>query len=187
MSRGASAHPSVARLQPDAIGSSGLGFCSGYVLADGRCVVNAFKGMNGEPTSGSIRCSVTEHGMAYRARALWSRSPHSSRGSNAPPGSAGEPRTGRRVAGNRMYRNRKVRTVRKAETILNIIRNSVRITGKPLEIERLTSGLEGGRWKSTPTCRSNSLAAYPTARRVRRGGSGNVPEGNAPGPYPTIS
>ncbi len=65
--------------------------------------------------------------------------------------------------------------VRIAETILNIIRNSVRITGKPLEIERLTSGLEGGRWKSAPTCRSNSLAAYPTARTVLRGpGGGNT-------------
>ena len=66
--------------------------------------------------------------------------------------------------------------VRIAETILNIIRNSVRITGKPLEIERLTSGLEGGRWKSAPTCRSNSLAAYPTAWAVLRGlESGNRP------------
>ncbi len=31
-----------------------------------------------------------------------------------------------------------------------------------LEIERLTSGLEGGCWKSAQS--SNSLAAYPTAR-----------------------
>ena len=30
-----------------------------------------------------------------------------------------------------------------------------------LEIERLTSGLEGGCWKSAQS--SNSLAAYPTA------------------------
>ncbi len=39
-----------------------------------------------------------------------------------------------------------------------------------LEIERLTSGLEGGCWKSAQL--SNSLAAYPTARTVlkqRRG------------------
>src|SRR5262245_64121264 len=37
-----------------------------------------------------------------------------------------------------------------------------------LEIERLTSGLEGGCWKSARS--SNSLAAYPTARTVLRGG-----------------
>src|SRR5262245_36257683 len=42
-----------------------------------------------------------------------------------------------------------------------------------LEIERLTSGLEGGCWKSAQS--SNSLAAYPTARTVLRGGgNGNV-------------
>jgi hypothetical protein len=36
-----------------------------------------------------------------------------------------------------------------------------------LEIERLTSGLEEGCWKSAWL--SNSLAAYPTARPVWRG------------------
>ena len=52
------------------------------------------------------RSSVTEHGMAYGPRGLGSRSRHSSRGSHAPPGSAGKPRTGRRAAGNPMARNR---------------------------------------------------------------------------------
>ena len=37
-----------------------------------------------------------------------------------------------------------------------------------LEIERLTSGLEGGCWKSAQS--SSSLAAYPTSRAVLRGG-----------------
>ncbi len=41
---------------------------------------------------------------------------------------------------------------------------SAAITGKRLEIERLTSRLEGGGWKSTPM--DNSLAAYPTSRTV---------------------
>jgi len=41
-----------------------------------------------------------------------------------------------------------------------------------LEIERLTSGLEGGCWKSAQS--SNSLAAYPTASPVRRGERRNV-------------
>ena len=58
------------------------------------------------------RSSMTKHGMAYRARALWSRSRHSSRGKAmshrlyVPPGSVGEPRTGRRAAGNPMQKNR---------------------------------------------------------------------------------
>ena len=50
--------------------------------------------------------SVTEHGMAYGARALWSRSCHSSRGSHAPPRRVGKPRTRQRAAGNRMLRDR---------------------------------------------------------------------------------
>jgi len=53
-----------------------------------------------------LRFSVTEHGMAYGARALGSRSRHSSRGSDVPPGSAGKPCAGQRAAGNRMFRNR---------------------------------------------------------------------------------
>ncbi len=50
--------------------------------------------------------SVTKHGMAYGARALRSRSRHSSRGSHAPPRRVGKPRTGRRAAGNQMPRDR---------------------------------------------------------------------------------
>src|SRR5215510_12100898 len=42
------------------------------------------------------------------------------------------------------------------------------VTGERLEIERLTSRSEEGRWKSTH--RGNSLAAYPTARPVLKGG-----------------
>jgi len=42
---------------------------------------------------------------------------------------------------------------------------TAQITGEPREIERLTRGSEGGRWKSTH--RGNSLAAYPTACPVR--------------------
>lgn len=39
-----------------------------------------------------------------------------------------------------------------------------------LEIERLTSGLEGGCWKSALS--SNSLAAYPTSRTVLKPSDG---------------
>lgn len=53
-----------------------------------------------------LRFSMTEHGMAYGARALGSRSRRSSRGSYAPPRHAGRPRTGRRVAGHQMVRDR---------------------------------------------------------------------------------
>ena len=41
------------------------------------------------------------------------------------------------------------------------------VTGERLEIERLTSRSEEGRWKSTH--RGNSLAAYPTACTVLNG------------------
>ncbi len=40
------------------------------VLLDGRCTTSVFKGMHRAPTSRSIRCSVTEHGITYGARAL---------------------------------------------------------------------------------------------------------------------
>src|SRR6266849_9752782 len=40
------------------------------------------------------RSFVTEHGMAYGARALGSRSANSTRGRHAPPGRTGEPCTG---------------------------------------------------------------------------------------------
>ena len=46
------------------------------------------------------RFSMTEHGMTYRTRVPGSRSRNSSRGSNAPPGNAVPPRTGRSATGN---------------------------------------------------------------------------------------
>ncbi len=41
------------------------------------------------------RTTATYHGMAYGWRHLWSRSPDSSRGSDAPPRNEGKPRAGR--------------------------------------------------------------------------------------------
>src|SRR5262249_6061128 len=56
------------------------------------------------------------------------------------------------------------------------------VTGERLEIERLTSRSEEGRWKSTH--QGNSLAAYPTASPVLNAGDGETcPQGNAPCPY----
>ena len=52
---------------------------------------------------------------------------------------------------------------------------TAQITGEPREIERLTRGSEGGRWKSTH--RGNSLAAYPTASTVWGGGHA-IPSGS---------
>jgi hypothetical protein len=43
------------------------------------------------------------------------------------------------------------------------------ITGKRGDIERITPRLEEGRWKRIGN--NTSLAAYPTARPVSRGGS----------------
>jgi hypothetical protein len=81
--------------------------------------------------------------------------------------------------------NVKVREMRNAETVLGVIRErefKVETTGELLEIERLTSGSEGGGWKRTqpvsrkglrtPAQADTSPAAYPTARPVLRGGGG---------------
>jgi len=51
--------------------------------------------------------------------------------------------------------------------------NSEVITGELIDTETVTLSSEGGRWKSAQ--RGNSLAAYLTARRVRREVCGNVP------------
>jgi hypothetical protein len=56
--------------------------------------------------------------------------------------------------------------MRNAETILGVIRErefEAETTGELLEIERLTSSSEGGRWKSAT---GNSPAAYPTCAAV---------------------
>jgi hypothetical protein len=135
----------------------------------------------------SPRFAVTEHGMAYGARALGLRSPNSSRGRDAPPGRTGEPSAGRSGTGDSIRSNREVREMRRAETVLSIIQDRGRgLSGLPprhsirslrwtctLEQESLEShvirkavmrGSEEGRWKSTYP--GNSLAAYPTARTV---------------------
>ena len=45
-----------------------------------------------------------------------------------------------------------------------------RLTGELIDTETVTISSEGGGWKSA--CSGNSLAAYPTARPVLRGGGG---------------
>jgi hypothetical protein len=98
-----------------------------------------------------VRSSVTEHGMAYGPRGLRSRSASSSRGRDAPPGSAGKPRAGRSGAGGEM--SEPVRYAR---------------CGPP---QQVTSSVEAVR--STPLesgLRSKDL------RAVRRGAVGKVPD-----------
>src|SRR5262245_10417792 len=148
MSRGGISHPSVARLYADARDSYRLSFRQWYALVAGRWPVKPLKGMSAEPTSLSRRSLVTEHGMAYGARALRSRSANSSRGSDASPGSAGKPRTGRSGAGGRMSGICEGRVMRNAVAGPAIDRHgSVKATGERLKIERLTSRSERGRWK----------------------------------------
>jgi hypothetical protein len=97
-----------------------------------------------------VRSSVTEHGMAYGPRGLRSRSANSSRGPDAPPGSAGKPRAGRSGAGGWRSEPDKVREMRNAEAGHVISRSSsIKTTGERLKIERLTSRSEGSGWKST--------------------------------------
>src|SRR5438128_3343955 len=68
------------------------------------------------------RSSVTEHGMAYRARARRARSANSTRGGNGPPGRTGEPCTGGSGTGGWMTRCCEVRVMRIAEAGQVIVR-----------------------------------------------------------------
>ena len=61
------------------------------------------------------RSSVTEHGMAYRARARRAQSANSTRGGDVPPGRTGEPCTGESGTGGPMLRACEVREMRNAE------------------------------------------------------------------------
>jgi hypothetical protein len=65
-----------------------------------------------------------------------------------------------------MNRNREVRQMRTAETVLNILRElfHVEITGKRRDTETVMRRLEGGDWKSVSN--DNSLVAHPTSRPV---------------------
>jgi hypothetical protein len=169
ISRGGTAHSSVARLDADARESHRLSFRRGYALLTGRCPMRVFKGMNGGPTSRSIRPAVTEHGMAYRPRGLRSRSRGSSRGSHAPPGHTGEPCTGQSTTGGQSAGSHAVREMRRARVAL-----ALRVTtGELTEIERFMVSSERGGWKSAH--RGNSLAAYSTACTVLQTSGGSDP------------
>ena len=135
------------------------------------------------------RSSVMEHGMAYRTRVPRSRSSHSTQ-PNLCNGETqtdcnvcrcladhrpGDPVCGRGGEGEQVIRDpgpvRYARCEEPQLTWSSFEVSSDIITGKRLEIERLTSRLEEGRWKST--LMGNSLAAYPTSCTVlQRQGAG---------------
>src|SRR5215813_6021999 len=96
------------------------------------------------------RSSVTEHGMAYRARARGSRSANSTRGGHVPPGHTGEPCTGGSGTGGWMARRCEAREMRSAVAAWAIVRgDSEKATGELIDTETVTISSEEGRWKRT--------------------------------------
>src|SRR5712692_9755150 len=102
------------------------------------------------------RSFVTEHGMAYGARALGSRSANSTRGRYAPPGRTGEPCPGGSGTGGWMTRRCEVRVMRIAEAGQVIIRGySDRATGELIDTETVTICRGSLSW-----CVSNSRTVF---------------------------
>jgi hypothetical protein len=94
------------------------------------------------------RSSVTEHGMAYRARARRARSAKSTRGGDVPPGHTGEPWTGGSGTGGWMVWRCEVREMRSAVAAWAIVRgDSEKATGELIDTETVTISSEEGRWK----------------------------------------
>jgi hypothetical protein len=116
--------------------------------------------MSGAPTSRSTRSAPPERGMAYRTRVPRSQSPRSSQ-------RWGEPTTRQRGTGGTLSQRQRVRDGRLPEP------SGWCSTGELLDIERVPSSSERGRWKSAR--KGNSLAAYSISRAVRGGAVGKVP------------
>jgi hypothetical protein len=166
MTSGATAHPSVPHLDSDAIVSHGFPFCSWYALRDGRGPVRVLKVMNGAPT---LRSDVP---LVRNMGGPTSRETHGPGVLVVPNGECcnGMTRTDRNVCrwlanhrpsdpvGGRAGEGEQVArwpgAVRYArcgtpkQDWLSSERCSEVVTGKRLEIERLTSRLGEGRWKS---------------------------------------
>src|SRR5574341_380866 len=114
------------------------------------------------------RSSVTEHGMAYRARARRARSANSTRGGHVPPGHTGEPCPGGSGTGGWRARGCEVREMRSAAAAWAIVRgDSDRATGELIDTAMVTISSEEGRWKRAarhlagglPYCMSGSGGA----------------------------
>src|SRR5262245_57669324 len=115
------------------------------------------------------RFAVTEHGMAYRARARGSRSANSTRGVTSHQGareSRAQGEVAQVVGCPGAVRYARCGTPKQEWALCE--RCSQEATGELLEIERLMSSLGRGHWKSTHE--GNSLVAYSTVRPVFNGG-----------------
>jgi len=104
--------------------------------------------MSGAPTSCSRRSSVVEHGMAYGARALRSRSTIVLVGVTPHQG-ARESRAQEEVAQVAGESGAvEVREMRNAEAAQTLVRGySEKATGELIDTETVTISSEGGRWK----------------------------------------
>src|SRR5512134_2257288 len=107
------------------------------------------------------RSSVTEHGMAYRARARRARSANSTRGGHVPPGHTGEPCTGGSGTGGGMAGRCEVREMRSAATARALVReDSEKATGELIDTETVTISSEEGRWKRAARYLAGGLSYY---------------------------
>src|SRR5215831_8657518 len=128
-------------------------FAARHLRLARRWPARSLKGMSGAPTSRSIRSAPPERGMTYRTRVPGSQSSRSSQ-------RWGEPATGRRGTGGAPAQRERVREGQLPDP------SGCCPTGELLDIERVPSSSERGRWKSA--CQGNSLAAYSIARPVVR-------------------
>ena len=144
------------------------------------------------------RSAPPERGIAYGARALWGRSPRSSRRRHDRPRSTGKPCTGRRGTGDQTHPIGEAREMRSAETVLGVRRERGRRPWSPVAraTRHCTANGQGNamfRHRSLESClrskdsravwrgavgkgpQGTSLAAYPTSRPVLRRGGGRNP------------
>jgi hypothetical protein len=126
-----------------------------YLRLARRWPARSLKGMRGTPTSRSLRSAPPERGMTYRTRVPGSQSPRSSQ-------RWGEPTTGRRGTGRAPTQRERVRDGQLPNP------TGCRPAGELLDIERVPSSSERGRWKSARE--GNSLAAYSMHVRICAGG-----------------
>src|SRR5215510_4411463 len=112
MSSGGTAHSLVARLHTQRYGKPGIRLLSVVRPVPWTMRNERIEGHEWGTYVALARSSVTEHGMAYRARARRARSANSTRGGHGPPGRTGEPCTGGSGTGGWMTRSCEVRVMR---------------------------------------------------------------------------
>src|SRR5437879_4973447 len=107
------------------------------------------------------RLRPTECGKAYGTRVLGSRSAHSRRGSNDPPGPTGEPLTGRRGTGSQMRSFCAVREMRRAKQRFSSAEVDSGVAPGELR-DKETVMRSSGRGGEKRVRKDNALAAYST-------------------------